>query len=340
MGEMDWGHERPVGPDTGIFELLHAYATQGGHLFGARRSAENPLTLTHVRWQSPTGTILEAVRSPDSGDLGSTEERDVWVQLALQLPQSLRQMGPEAPWLPFSVSQQQAMIWVRMGRQSQTSWPARGAGPSSWGPSASPYPPPVPTPPGGLSGAASLPPIQRMPGSPPGESTPPGGWGTTPPRPSPYGREPGPYGPIGQPSPYSQPLQRSGDAGQWTNSWQRGETAEVVVLPCVEVELPPLLPGRATADYRRDFSRDVAMHFGRAARSIPQVREVRGWMRGDRLVLAARFAVASGSRPATRPEMDAAARTLAEALAQRTLPYAALGFADPAEWIQGAALPE
>ena len=60
------------------------------------------------------------------------------------------------------------------------------------------------------------------------------------------------------------------------------------MLPCVEVELPPIMNNPAAADYRRDFARDVALHFGRAARTIPQVREVRGWMRGDRLVLAAR----------------------------------------------------
>ena len=128
--------------------------------------------------------------------------------------------------------------------------------------------------------------------------------------------------------------------GQWTNSWRRTETTEVAVLPCVEVELPPLVNSIAAADYRRDFSRDVAMHFARAARTIQQVREVRGWMRGDRLVLAARFVVSSGNRQPTRPEMDGAARTLAEVLAQRTLPYATLGFADPAEWAQGAPLPE
>jgi hypothetical protein len=120
---------------------------------------------------------------------------------------------------------------------------------------------------------------------------------------------------------------------------RRGEPMEVVVLPCVEVELPPLMAG-ATADYRNDFSRDVAMHFGRAARTIQQVHEVRGWMRGDRLVLAARFVIGTGNRAPTRPEMDAAARALADVLAMRTLPYAALGFADPSEWVQGAPLPE
>jgi hypothetical protein len=130
------------------------------------------------------------------------------------------------------------------------------------------------------------------------------------------------------------------ESRQWTNSWRGGEASEVVVLPCVEVELPPLLDGVATADYRRDFSRDVAMHFARAARSIQQVREVRGWMRADRLVLAARLVVGTGNRPPTRPEMDGAARALAEVLGQRTLPYAQLGFADPGEWVQGAPLPE
>jgi hypothetical protein len=115
---------------------------------------------------------------------------------------------------------------------------------------------------------------------------------------------------------------------------------EVVVIPCVDVELPPTMDGVVSSDYRRDFARDVTMHFSRAARAIPQVREVRGWMRGDRMVLAARFVVAAGNRPPTRAEMDGAAQILADGLAQRTLPYVRLSFADPGEWTQGAPLPE
>lgn len=129
---------------------------------------------------------------------------------------------------------------------------------------------------------------------------------------------------------------------QFTNSWRQSQVnvPEVVVVPCVDVELPPAMDGMASADYRNDFARDVALHFSRAARAIPQVREVRGWMRGNRIVLAARFVVAVGTRPPTRAEMDGAAQILADGLAQRTLPYVRLGFADPGEWTQGAPLPE
>jgi hypothetical protein len=98
--------------------------------------------------------------------------------------------------------------------------------------------------------------------------------------------------------------------------------------------------GMATADYARDYARDVAVHFARAARTIPQVRELRAWMRGDRLVLAARMVVGTGTRPLSPAEMEGAARLLADALAQRTLPYARLSFAEPAEWQGGSSLPE
>ncbi len=310
MAGSDWGQGRPSAPHTTIFQVLLAYATQGGRLFAARRSADNPLTLTHVVWQGPAGLALEAARSPDADDLGSPEERDVWVQLALQVPSTPgRQMGPESPWLPLAVDQQQAMAWARMGRQSQTSWPPHGIAPGGSGGPGGP----------GVRGHTAP------------QPSPMGGWGS--PAPSQAPSRPGSTS-----SPYSMPP-HAGDASQWTGSMRRGETMEVVVLPCVEVELPPLMPGVTTA-YRNDFSRDVAMHFGRAARTIQQIREVRGWMRGDRLVLAARFVVGTGNRTPTRPEMDAAARALAEVLAMRTLPYAALGFADPSEWVQGAPLPE
>jgi hypothetical protein len=323
---------------------------QGGHLFGARRSPENPLTLTNVRWQGPSGTVLDAVRDPEAGDLDSPEERDVWVQLALLVPQaSPRQTGPEAPWLPLAVDQEQAMAWVRRGMQSQLSHtrdsqhPGWGAPPRPYSQPPEPFLPPRPGP----AGLPSISAAPRMPNLPP---DPFAGRDTGAEPRSPWrGSFPGDVTQPVQwspPSPYSMPSQ-SGPGGvveenprQWTNSWRSGQAGEIMVLPCVEVELPPLLDGVATADYRRDFSRDVAMHFARAARSIQQVREVRGWMRGDRLVLAARLVVGTGNRPPTPPEMDGAARALADVLGQRTLPYAQLGFADPGEWVQGAPLPE
>lgn len=128
---------------------------------------------------------------------------------------------------------------------------------------------------------------------------------------------------------------------QSMSSWQMQPRPgqEASVIPCVEVELPPALAG-VSADFARDYQRDVAQHFARAARTVPAVREVRGWMRGDRLVLAARMALETGGRPPTRAEMDRGAQLLASALFQRTLPYTRLSFAEPVEWQSGSALPE
>jgi hypothetical protein len=114
---------------------------------------------------------------------------------------------------------------------------------------------------------------------------------------------------------------------------------EIAMLPCIEVDLPPLLDDRVTVDYHRDFARDVAVHFRQAVQQFREVHEVRGWMKGDRLVLAARFIVTGGRSP-SRMEMDRVAQLLADVLAERTLPYAQLGFADPGEWMQGRPLPD
>jgi hypothetical protein len=114
---------------------------------------------------------------------------------------------------------------------------------------------------------------------------------------------------------------------------------EITAIPCVEVEMPMLLSADQQ-DFTRDFARDVAIHFSRAAHSIQQARELRGWMRGARIVLAVRMGFGPGVRPASRAEMEHAAALLAEALARRTLPYAQLRFADFAEWNQGVELPE
>jgi hypothetical protein len=93
-------------------------------------------------------------------------------------------------------------------------------------------------------------------------------------------------------------------------------------------------------DYHRDFARDVAVHFRQAVQQFREVREVRGWMKGERLVLAARFVVATGGRALSRMDLERVAQLLADVLAERTLPYAQLGFADPGEWMQGRPLPE
>ncbi len=113
----------------------------------------------------------------------------------------------------------------------------------------------------------------------------------------------------------------------------------VSVLPCVEIELPPVA-GLVTADASRAFVRDAAAAFVRATRGLRQVREIRGWMRGGRLVLAVRLTIAPGSGAPTREEEDDAMRALAYALAQQTLPYAQLTTAHPGEWARGQVFSE
>jgi hypothetical protein len=330
MADAGWGQGRP---DSGILQVLIAFVMQGGQLAAARRRPDNPLTLTHLLWQGPEGASLEAVRLPNS-ERESPEEREVWVQLALHLqatPVPFPYMPNESPWMPLVVDRELVSQWVRVLRHGQMNRPSNSPPPLYGGGTSLP-------PSGGQDMRGrnmqpeSAPPHSELPSRPRTEGAPPHhAW---PPSSLPSGTPPAPplppFTPPGRP-----PSQRTG-------SWDRSsaDTGEVTVLPCVEVELPPVMNNPAAADYRRDFARDVALHFGRAARTIPQVREVRGWMRGDRLVLAARFVVAIGNRAPMRADMDGAARILADVLAQRTLPYVQLGFADPGEWMQGAPLPE
>ncbi len=340
MADFGWGQGRPAETDTGIVHVLTAYATQGGQLFGARRWAENPLTLTHVRWQGPGGQVADAFREPGNDLALSEDERQVWVQLALHFPTSHPGVpGTEAPWLPLSVERDNALQWANQLRQAQSA--RRMASQSSSGPGGFSRPRSAP-----MEGAAFSQPGTGSQYAVPGSSGAPfqpqrssvDAYGARSPMSVPQG------GFQTSPQPAAGAAQTPGaeDGRQWTSGFQASvmDSPEVTVLPCIEVELPPLLDGPAGADYRRDFSRDVAMHFGRAAHAIPQVREVRGWMRGDRLVLAARFVVAAGVRTPTRAEMDGAAQILADMLARRTLPYSRLIFADPGEWMQGAPLPE
>ncbi|GEM_PF-1060981 len=133
----------------------------------------------------------------------------------------------------------------------------------------------------------------------------------------------------------------------WTGGWRAGlgglaasESQEVTTLVCIEIDMPMLPGGVVMEDYTRDFARDVSLHFSRAVHTIPQARELRGWMRGGKIVLAARIAVGAGLRAPTRAENEHAAELLADALARRTLPYTQLTVADPAEWAQGVRLPD
>ena len=370
MAEAGWGHGRPVEMDTGISSVLHAFVTQGGQLLGARRWPDNPLTLTHVRWSGSGSGPLEAVRHPGSDDTLPESEREIWVQLALAFPPSFSgPIGDDAPWSPLTVDRDRAFTWLQMLRHDQrprqsSDWSSSYGRPPSPGPRAmdggfasqrsadygmaSPQPGPRQYPTSNVTPGSSMrAPYADHPSRPSG---PPSFVSATPTVVEPAISPTAPLSPVSQhqttppftASPRSIPSYAFDEPSQRTGSWQRSgmDTAEVAVVPCVEVELPPLLEGLTADDYRRDFARDVALHFSRAAHALPQVREIRGWMRGDRLVLAARFVVAMGHRPPTQTEMSGIARLLADALAQRTLPYAQLGFADPGEWLHGAPLPE
>ncbi|MBF6589985.1 MAG: hypothetical protein IVW57_05565 [Ktedonobacterales bacterium] len=325
MAENSWGHGGPVQPETGIGQVLAGYAARGGHLLGARRWPDNPLTMTHARWHGPDGFILDAVRRPNDDEVISPEEREVWVQLALHCSMAVAPSDRpnEAPWLAIEIEPARVSELVRLLQRARAN--AWSGGPTSGSPYAgSPahYP-------------SAGPPASEAPRSP----YHPGAMGTAAPRSRPLRSHIRSLPSTSDPFDGRTSLPSEADA--WTGNWQRGalETPEVSLLPCVEVELPMLLGDPAAADSIRDFTRDVAMNFSRACRGIPQVRETRGWMYGNRLVLAARMAVAQGTRAPTRAEMEGAANILADALAQRTLPYTRLGFADAGAWAQGSILP-
>ena len=97
------------------------------------------------------------------------------------------------------------------------------------------------------------------------------------------------------------------------------------------------MPGVTSASVR-DFAQDAAATFVRAMKSVPQARELRGWMRAGRMVLAARMIMAPGAGVATAQECEDAMQILARALARHTLPFAQVGIADPGEWSQAQAL--
>jgi hypothetical protein len=319
-----WGQRSPHQPETGVAQVLAAYASRGGWLLGARRWLENPLTLTHVRWQGTQGEALDAVRQPDDDARLSQTERDVWVHLALGFPSQQTAAGPDAPWAPLSISPQQA---AHLAERIPASAPGLGF--------SEPRMPEAPTRP--LTAGSAF--DRQIASDGPAISGSP----TL----STY-----------SPTAHAAEMQWGADASSgvhappadeirsWTGSTRGGvfggalHDDGVTVLPCVEVELPMLVTGPAGSQSTRNFARDVAHTFEQAVHVLPQVRETRGWMRGERLVLAARMVVAPGTGIATAAERDDAARLLADALARRTLPYAHIGYAEPGEWVLGRPLPE
>lgn len=315
MAEGDWRHGGQTQPDTGINQVLATYASRGGELLGARRWAENPLTLTHVRWQDGSGYILEAIRRPDVDLYLSEAERNIWVQLALHFPMAQPStIGSNAPWLPLTIRPEQAADLVNQLQRSRLSGGSLGPTSGRGRPGNSPAPPTEPT---NIS-ATQYPPY---PQNAPRQGQPPNANSWSP-------RESAPSGPVAPPQGVT------GTQATWN------EAPEVSAIPCVEIELPPMLAEASATDAAREFTKDVAAHFKRAAFSIPQTREVRGWMRAGRLVLAARIVVAIGTRAPSQPEMEHTAYLLADALARRTIPYTRMAFADPNEWAQGVGLPD
>jgi hypothetical protein len=291
--------------ETGLAEVLLAFVTYGGQLGGARRLADNPLALTHVRWLGTAGQFLDAVRRPVDDAMLSPAEREAWLRLALHYPETPVPIpsGPNAPWLPLTIEREAAQsLNALLGGM-------RGGDPSA---SRSQFPRRPESEPDPF--ASSYLRNGRTPGPQP-TATISGG------------RVPGGY--------------EANPRTSQTDSWQFGasEAQEYAAIPCVEVELPNT-HSAATADYARDYARDVAIHFARAAQTIPQVRETRAWMRDDRLVLAARMVLGNGARPLTRADLDGAAQVLSDELARRTIPYIRLTFADPLEWQSGSPMPE
>ena len=283
------GREASAETDTGILDVLVAYVSQGGHLYGARRWEDNPLTLTHVRWQGISGGLLDAFRQP--GGTVSTDdiESNVWVQLALNFPSSHPSpAGLDAPWLPLNVDPATASQWVHQLRASLSqrrprsamlataiqSWTSMPGLDSRSSRRKSPIPGiarMIPLPVRGVSG--------RLYPYGSGTSGPTGQSGT------PLDREP--LFPTQLHSHLPSRAPPPPDMSRMTPVTARGQSSvprqmgvEIAVLPCIEVDLPPLLDDRVTMDYHRDFARDVAVHFRQAVQQFREVREVRGWMRG------------------------------------------------------------
>ncbi len=325
----------PSRPDRGasLATALIAYGQQGGALYAAYRLPDNPLSPTHVRWQGDSGEVIEAQHGLENSYDLPREEREAWAQIALgSATNQPDAVGPHAPWLPVRLERERAFdLGVRAQRArlasqppSPLSGPHLSGAPSNYG--GAPYgsPPMSPAPHSG----SPYQPYQQQAMNPHSDEYSPTRLIDALPASAPSMPEP----------PQS--------TGQWARDDLLRSSAfpgpqaqqEVTVIPCVEVEMPMLLTAEQQ-DFTRDFARDVAIHFGRAAHSIPQARELRGWMRGARIVLAVRMGFGPGMRPPTRAEMEHGAALLSDALARRTLPYAQLRFAEPGEWNQGVELP-
>jgi hypothetical protein len=300
--------------ETGLAELLLAYITYGGQLWGARRWQDSPLTLTHVRWQGPAGQFLDAARHQGDDSYLSPGERAAWVQLALHYPAVSAPMtsGLHGPWVALTLDRSAAQSLVAgMPRTPSVGSPPHRSYPS---------PPDRTTP---------------QPGRTPSQA----GWQqpqTGDPRWSIPLSPNSPWGAGGMGLAGGESFGMSSPGIQMPGGWSSsGETSQdLSVIPCVEIDLPA-----SSGDYPREYAREIAIRFARAVRALPQAHELRGWMRGSRMVLAARMVFGTGRFP-TPADMNNAAQLLADVLGQSALPYTRLAFADPAEWNVGAPLPE
>ncbi len=341
MAANGYGYSRPQDRSASIATALIAYGQQGGALYAAYRASENPLAPSHLRWQGVSGEVIETQHNAEAAYDLPQEEREAWAQIALgSTSNQADAVGPNAPWLPVRLERERAFeLGVRAQRARLASQP-----PIS--PHSAPHMSAAPQM-GYGSAPRGAPPSSMLPRANPAFQTytPQGSGG--------HADE---YSPTRLIDALPQSAPSLPEPSQNTGQWSRDELlrgagrgfgatqtqqnqAEITVVPCVEVEMPALLTSTDQQDFTRDFARDVAVHFSRAAHSISQARELRGWMRGARIVLAVRMSFGPGTRPANRAEMEHAAALLSEALARRTLPYAQLRFADFAEWNQGVELP-
>jgi len=335
------GYGFPRSPDRGgsIATALIAYGQQGGALFAAYRLPDNPLVLSHVRWQGESGEVVEAQHLSE-GVYSPQEERQAWAEIALSSTTTQADaVGPNAPWLPVRMDRERALdLGLRAQRALLASQPPQSPPRMSGAPSG--Y---------GQGPQSGVPYANSSYGAIPSAQAPHASAQFQPYHMQTPNQSADEYSPtrLIDALPASTPSmpELSQNTGQWARddllrggAYPGPSQQEITVIPCVEVEMPMLLTSEQQ-DFTREFARDVAIHFGRAARGIQQTRELRGWMRGARIVLAVRMGFGPGSRPANRAEMEHAAALLSEALARRTLPYAQLRFADYAEWSQGVELP-
>ncbi|HEX6817773.1 MAG TPA: hypothetical protein VF120_05315, partial [Ktedonobacterales bacterium] len=263
----------------------------------------------------------------------------VWIELALGFPaMHPSAINSQAAWFPLNVSQQQAAgLTVRLARALASAQRSDYSSYADYDISAHPT----------ASIRSNLPasaPGTYRSGAPTTRATQMSGSGAIPGLPSFPPSGPSAFTPAHSPMPSPMPSPVPSAPPAWgansARNFARGPIFDdgVSVIPSVEIELPGSgMPGVSPAS-TRDFARDAAATFAHAVKSLPQARELRGWMRSGRMVLAVRLIVAPGAGVATAEESNEAIQMLARVLAAHTLPFARVGIADPGEWSQAQVL--